>query len=299
MYSRKANLFPIRTVADLTGVNPITLRAWERRYGLIEPERTDSGHRLYSDEQIDLITRVVGLLERGMRIGQVKAHLEAQQANEHPDNQEHDTWLRYRNQMVAAVIQFDESRLEESYGEALASYPVNVVSEELLVPLLAELGDRWARGDGSVAEEHFFSCYLRSKLGARFHHRVRSHQGPKLLLACMPGDRHETGLLMFGLAANDAGFRIIMLGADMPLEELPAAVQKTGCDAIVLAGVQRASEATLKTDLPALVSKVSVPVMVGGRTSVEIHGALKKAGARPLGADIHKSIDTLRKTLTH
>lgn len=299
MYDRKANLFPIRTVADLTGVNPITLRAWERRYGLIEPERTESGHRLYSDEQIDLITRVVGLLERGMRIGQVKAHLDAQQSDIQSEDREHDTWLRYRNSMIAAVIQFDESGLEESYGEALASYPVDTVSERLLVPLLAELGARWARGEGSVAEEHFFSCYLRSKLGARFHHRVRSRQGPKLLLACLPGDRHETGLLMFGLAANDAGFRIIMLGADMPLEELPAAAKKTGCDAIVLAGIQKASDAILKKDLPALVAEAPVPVMVGGRTSVETHGALRKSGAKPLGADIHNSIETLRKTLTH
>ena len=137
-------LYPIRTVADLTEVNAITLRAWERRYGLFEPIRKASGHRLYTQAHIDLITRVVGLLDRGMRIGQIKAQLDAEKKALNDDNVAKDIWSRYVDRMIAAVIRFDERGLEETYGDALALYPIDTVTEKLLMPLLAELGRRWA-----------------------------------------------------------------------------------------------------------------------------------------------------------
>jgi DNA-binding transcriptional MerR regulator len=291
-------VYPIRTVSDLTGVNAITLRAWERRYGLFEPIRKASGHRLYTQEHIDLINRVVGLLERGMRIGQVKPYLEADQArSEGETERDGDAWSRYLNHMVASVIQFDEAGLEETYGEALSLYPVEAVTENLLTPLLRELGRRWEQGEGSVAEEHFFAFYMRNKLGARFHHRVRTRRGPTLLLACLPGDRHETGLLLFALAANEAGFVTVMLGADMPLDELPAAARKTRCEAIVLSGMVRPAARTMNTELPTLVAQAGVPVFIGGRVSVIEHDQFKRVGAGPLGTDVAKGIRQVARKL--
>ena len=279
--------FPIGTVADLTGVNAITLRAWERRYELFEPVRKTSGHRLFTQAHIDLIIRVVGLLDRGIRIGQVKAHLEAQ--NNETDGQSskpRNYWKRYLDNMIAAVIRFDEAGLEEAYGCALALHPENNVTEKLLVPVLKELGRRWVEGEGSVAEEHFFGFYLRNKLGARFHHRHRPGGGPVLLLACMPGDRHETGLLLFALAASNMGYQTILLGADMPLEELPAAARKTACEAIVLSGLVAPTPDIVDQQLPRLISKVEVPVFLGGRASVVAHNDLLKAGIHTLGTDL-------------
>jgi len=294
-----SGLYPIGTVSELTGVNAITLRAWERRYGLFEPVRKASGHRLYNQQHIALINRVLGLLERGMRIGQVKAHLDAEQARAEADiDAPRGLWRRYLERMVAGVVQFDEAALEETYGEALAVYPVNTVTDELLTPLLMELGRRWEDGEGTVAEEHFFGCYLRSKLGARFHHRVRAQDGPKLLLACLPGDRHETGLLLFALAANDAGYHTIVLGADMPVHEVPAAARKTGCAAIVLSGLIAPSAATLKNDLADAIGRCDVPVFVGGRASVNVYDALKRAGAEPLGTDVDTGLTRMSEILS-
>jgi len=293
-----SGLYPIGTVSELTGVNAITLRAWERRYGLFEPVRKASGHRLYTQQHIDLINRIVSLLERGMRIGQVRAHLDAEQARaEEGTGTTQAVWQRYLERMLAGVVQFDERALEETYGEALAIYPVKTVTEELLTPLLMELGRRWEDGEGSVAEEHFFGCYLRSKLGARFHHRVRAEGGPKLLLACLPGDRHETGLLLFALAANDAGYHTIVLGADMPLEELPAAARKTGCAAIVLSGLVAPSAATLTNGLSTCVARCGVPVFIGGRASVDAYDALKRAGTEPLGTDLEIGLSRMGEIL--
>ena len=295
--SAETALYPIRTVSELTGVNAITLRAWERRYGLFEPVRKASGHRLYTQAHIDLITHAVGLLDRGMRIGQIKAQLEAESANPTGEAIVEGLWKRYLNRMVSAVIQFNEAGLEEVYGEALALYAIDDVTDKLLTPLLTELGRRWEQSEGSIAEEHFFCFYLRNQLGARFHHRVKSQNGPKLLMACLPGDRHETGLLLFALAANMAGYCTISLGADMPLEELPAACRKTGCQAIILSGLLLPEFETLEKRIPALTAGTEVPVFLGGRASVETYDQLKRANVIALGTNVSKALDRLQKVI--
>lgn len=293
-------LFPIRTVSELTGVNSITLRAWENRYGLIEPVRKSSGHRLYTQEHIDLINRVVGLLDRGMRIGQVSAALlsEAEDSSVTSEDRD-DHWKRYINGMIASIIRFDEDGLERIYGDALSHYPVRVVTEKLLTPLMRELGERWYSGNGSIAEEHFFGFYLRNKLGARFHHRARNQVGPKLLLACLPGDMHEVGLLLFALEASDRGFQTVLLGANMPLNELPAAVTKTNSDAIVLAGVIEPAKTVVDTQLPELVKAVSVPVFIGGNITAKSFDSLRKTGLALIGTDIETGLKQISIALNY
>ena len=294
-----AGLFPIRTVSELTGVNAITLRAWETRYGLIEPIRKPSGHRLYTQEHIDLINRVVGLLDRGMRIEQVNAEtLSGVTVDGDPAEDTQNQWQRYINGMIAAIICFDESALERIYGEALSHYPVRVVTEKLLAPLLKELGDRWMTKKGSVAEEHFFGFYLRNKLGARFHHRSQSQTGPRLLLACLPGDLHEIGLLLFALEACDHGFQTVLLGANMPLDELPAAVNKTKSAALVLSGVIEPERSVIEEQLPWLVRELSVPVFFGGSIAAGHFDSLKKSGMHLIGKDIDMGIKQIAKTLS-
>jgi len=292
-------LFPIRTVSELTGVNSITLRAWENRYGLIEPIRKASGHRLYTQEHIDLINRVVGLLDRGMRIGQVKAEVfsGSGSASSPVDEDRQNNWRRYINGMMAAVIRFDEHALERTYSDALSHYPVRLVTEKLLSPVLKELGERWVSRQGSVAEEHFFGFYLRNKLGARFHHRVQNQTGPKLLMACLPGDLHEIGLLLFALNASDHGFQTILLGANMPLEDLPDAVKKTASDALVLSGTIEPGEEIIRKQLPRLVEKLNIPVFLGGNVVASNFDELKKSGVLLIGTDIDTGIKQIKKCL--
>ncbi len=288
--------YPIGTVASLTGVSPITLRAWERRYGLVHPLRKPSGHRLYSREDIDLIHRVVALLEGGMRIGQVKDELIAETPEEE-QGEASTVWDSYRNEMIAAIVRFDERRLETAYGNALALHPVETVTRELLTPLLVELGERWQSGAGNIAEEHFFAFYLRNTLGARFHHRQRDTTGRKILAACLPGEHHEIGLLLFGLAAHQAGFRLVLLGADMPLSDIPLAAAKSDCEAIVLSGSIKPEATVIEADLPRLVNETNLPVLIGGLTSVNNHDAISRAGAIPLGSDINQGLRHLMDIL--
>ncbi|WP_455233849.1 MerR family transcriptional regulator [Thiogranum longum] len=291
-------LFPIRTVATLTGVNPVTLRAWERRYNLIRPQRTPKGHRLYTEQDIELIKRVLQLLEQGISIGQVKPLL-AQQAPGPAAvaTATPDTWQQYQDRMLTAIEHFDETTLDSVYNDALSLYPVDLVNRRLTTPLLQRLGERWTTRAAGVAEEHFFSVYLRNKLGTRIHHINQRSHGPLLLIACLPGEFHEVGMLFFALAAANVGYRVLLLGANMPLDQLPAVLQQRPCAAIVLSGSAKPARGLLTDQLPALVNAVEIPVFVGGITAASHTKAVAAAGAISLGTDIQGGLQRIADAL--
>lgn len=291
----QAEFYPIRTVATLTGVNPITLRAWERRYGLVKPTRTPTGHRVYTRADIDTVHHILSLMENGIAIGQVREALAAKAAP--APKADKGPWAEARVRMAAAIEQFDEDRLEDVYNELLALHSIERVTREVLLPLLAELGERWRTRTGGIAEEHFLGVYLRNKLGARIHHRSRAVTGPKLLVACLPGEQHEIGLLLFALAAHERGYRLVLLGADMPLAEMGYAARRAQADAIVLSGSIEPSAGLLAHELPQLVRTSGVPVFVGGRSSVRGRDQIVAAGADPLGADIAAGLRRLGEVL--
>jgi DNA-binding transcriptional MerR regulator len=290
-------LYTIGTVSKLTGVGAITLRAWERRHGLIQPIRKESGHRLYTRRHIDQINRITALTQQGMRISQIRPEMLESSTPAGGEGGHSDIWQGYLNSMIAAVISFDEDRLEEIYNEALSLYPIGTVTQLLLTPLLVELGLRWASGEGSVAEEHFFAFYLRNKLGARYHHRPRGNRGPKLLLAGLPGEHHEVGLLLFALAAHEKGYQIIPLGPNMPLADLPSVARKKKCRAIVLSGAIEPLKAVTEKQLPELVAAADVPVLVGGLSSVYGCDAINRSGAEALGRDINHGLERIDELL--
>jgi DNA-binding transcriptional MerR regulator len=293
-------LYTIGTVSKLTGVGAITLRAWERRYRLIQPVRKDSGHRLYTRTHIDQINRITALTQKGMRISQIRPEMLASEAAAALDGEaDADHWRDHLNGMLAAIIAFDEERLEEIYNEALSLYPIGLVTRKLLTPLLIELGLRWeGEGDGIIAEEHFFAFYLRNKLGARYHHRPRGNRGPLILLAGLPDEYHEFGLLLFALAAHESGYRLLPLGANMPLAELGTVARKKHCAAIVLSGAIEPSRETLTRSLPELATRSPVPVLVGGLSSVYACDAISRAGAEALGRDIEHGLQRLGELLS-
>jgi len=291
-------LYTIGTVSKLTGVGAITLRAWERRYGLIQPVRKESGHRLFTRAHIDQINRITALTQQGMRISQIRPEmLESDPISESGEGEEKSVWKEYLNGMIAAIISFDEDRLEEIYNEALSLYPIGLVTSKLLTPLLIELGLRWESGEGGIAEEHFFAFYLRNKLGARYHHQSRGNSGPLILLAGLPGEYHDIGLLLFSIAAFETGYRVLSLGANMPLEELALIARKRNCKAIVLSGAIEPSKDVLSKALPKLVKETTVPVLVGGLASVYACDQINQSGAEALGRDIGHGMSRMAEIL--
>ena len=281
-------LFPIRTVARLTGVNPITLRAWERRYNLIHPQRTPKGHRLYTQQDIERIKEMVKLLDQGISISQAKPLLDrpASQTLSVSTSDTSDVWQNYQEKMLRAVERFDEQALDTSYNDALSLYPVDIVNVRLTVPLLRLLGERWQEREAGIAEEHFFSFYLRNKLTTRIHHMNQRSGGSLLLLACLPGEYHDIGLLLFALAAVNQGYRVLLLGANTPLEQLAKVVEKRTCEAVILSGSSRPVRGLFDIGLPQLVGSIEVPVFIGGRTAAIHQEKIEKAGALCLGENI-------------
>jgi DNA-binding transcriptional MerR regulator/methylmalonyl-CoA mutase cobalamin-binding subunit len=295
----QSEYFPMRTVSAITGVNPVTLRAWERRYGLIVPTRTAKGHRIYSQNDIDLINRILGLLDRGISIGQASHSLGKNTVESAARQQEQDNpWLAYQERAIDAVLHFDENRLDSIYNQALALYPIDIVTERLLIPVLITLGKRWEDAEGSISEEHFFGAFMRNKLGARFHHRHKKTSGKKLLVCCLPGEHHEIGVMLFSLAAHDHGYRLVYLGPNMPLQELATTARRAGCDAIVLSGSVTPQKALLARELPRLVNDAGCPVFMGGASSVRCSDAIEQAGAVPLGSDIRTSMKRIEQGLS-
>lgn len=297
-------LVPIRTVSSLTGVNSVTLRAWERRYDLIKPIRTPKGHRLYTMADVELLNRVVALLNNGMAIGQARQVLDASKSD--PDSaptaeaeRDFDPWRDYQSRLLRATVEFDGDTLNDIYTEVLSLYPVDIATRRLIVPLLRELGERWARGAGSIAEEHFFSMFLRNKLGARFHHLARNPLGPKLLAACLPGEHHEVGLLLFALAALDRNYRVVLLGPNTPLAELPPVVERAAIQAVVLSGSTEVGPKMVEDDLPRLCRSLAIPVFVGGQIAGRHADALAGAGAITLGEDLNAALRRIDAALNH
>lgn len=300
-------LFPIRGLAERTGVGQSTLRAWERRYGLLKPQRTPKGHRLYTEADADLVRRVVKLLESGNSISAVaKAVLADPEALENMSAEEQQAsaptlnngvWKDYLQRTLTAIEAFNPAQLDNIYNEASSLYPLDLVSNELIEPVLALLGQRWRERDTGIAEEHFFSAWLRNKLGARLHHATAAASGRTLILACVPGHRHEVGILLFALAALGRGYRVVYLGADMPLEPLPSVVQRAEASGVILSGGRELDPETTIASLRAIIPALQCPLFVGGPITERYETALEQIGAISIGSRFSPALERVAATI--
>ncbi len=284
-------LFPISVVSEATGVPAVTLRAWERRYGFLNPHRTETGRRLYSVEHIGLIRRVLGLLDSGVSVGRVEAILRGEGQGTTAVGE--TAWERYRANMAEAIQSFDERRLDGIYNEALAYYSIELVTRELIIPILGQLGDTWNNKTTGIAEEHFFSLYIRNKLGSRWHHGEPPASGRRVLACCLPGDLHEYGLMLFALSARSRGLDLTLLGANMPLESLPEVVTRIRAAAVVLSSTVEPGWQVIERDIRSLVSGMSVPVFVGGAGVAQKSAALEAVGAVPVGSQLSAGVEAI------
>jgi len=240
----------------------------------------------------------VGLLDQGIPISQAKTVLEQRHVlRESRSAQMPNVWDRYLQETIAVVGRFDEAAIDDIYSEALSLYPVDEVMRLLVVPTLHELGRRWQDAEGSIAEEHFYTVYIRNRLGARLHHGMKTMAGKQLLIACLPGEYHELGIIMFALSAQAQGFRALLLGANMPLDELVTVVDRSGSVAVVLSGSFPDNFEPCCVALTNLVEQLQVPVFVGGHVSVIYNDSISKAGAIAVGEDVPRSLRLIKDVL--
>ncbi|MHC8290676.1 MerR family transcriptional regulator [Pseudomonas sp. XS1P51] len=233
----REELFPIREVARLTGVNPVTLRAWERRYGLIQPTRTESGHRLYSMGDIERVRSILGWIERGVavsKVGKILARVAPLQALSHiiPNELVQADYAQWQQQVQAAVSAFDETLLEQVYGQIFSSYPLTVVFQDILIPLWKQLLQRH-EAFGQASEWFFFDGFLRSRVLQRLL-LVRVMQ-PRRVIVCALNDQcRELELLLTALFLSSVDSAIQVLAIGQPFDELTLVCERIKPQALVL-----------------------------------------------------------------
>jgi methanogenic corrinoid protein MtbC1 len=215
-------------------VTPDVLRAWERRYSLLRPERSKGGYRLYSPKDEDRVRAMVRQLEAGVPAGEAaRLVLEGGGASEIA-GPSLDT---LKGELRQALDCFDDARAQAVLDTLITELSFEAIARQVILPYLRDLGDRWERGEASVAQEHFASIVLRGRLLALARGWDRGG-GPRALLACAPGERHDLGLIVFGLALRQHGWRITYLGADTPVETLAAAMRELSPAAVILTALR-------------------------------------------------------------
>jgi len=225
----------IGELSKRSGVSPHVLRAWERRYGLLRPARSSGGLRLYSADDLDRVRRMREHLGQGIAAAEAAALVSGSAAAAAPAGPAFGPEAARRD-LGAALESFDEARANALIDGLLAVASIDVFLRDVLLPYLHELGERWERGEASIAQEHFASNVLRGRLLGLGRDWGRGI-GPRALLACLPGEEHELGLIAFGLALRSRGWRIAYLGADTPLETLENAAGALEPDVIAVSAV--------------------------------------------------------------
>lgn len=289
-------LYPIREVSRLTGVNAVTLRAWERRYGLIKPKRTPKGHRLYAREDIERVEQVLQWLNRGVPVSQVRALLDHTETAAAPTPDISD-WPSQRAQLTAAVESLDQNRLEALFSQSLALYPAPLCVAALWEPVVRELEEGWIGQLGDMLQRRHLEAFLRTRIGIRLFHANPVAPGPTLLLMPAPDDTNSLWVLLTALVASDHGYRVRLFDAPLPLGELPLAVARVAADGLLLAGGQAGKAELIRHQLPQLAEQLALPLCLCGPVA-RIHAAeLASSRVELLGDDLGMAMTNLKALL--
>lgn len=316
-----ADLHPIRVVARRTGLTPDVLRAWERRYGAIQPSRTGN-RRLYNDadvERLRLLRRAAGA---GRRIGQISTlstaalqelvsgderAMESEPApersrpagSEKSETAEEQQLGAVRDECLGAVNDLDAVRLEAALARAMVSFGQGAAVEKIALPLMQEIGSRWHEGTLRVAHEHLASAVVRSFVGEMGNGRDRTAGGPVLVIATPTGQRHEFGALAAVTVAASRGWQVMYLGPDLPADEIAAAVGMKGASAVALSIVYPADDPSLDRELKKLrrLLPAGTAILVGGRAAQGYEATLQSIQAIRASdmQGFRASLDALRR----
>jgi DNA-binding transcriptional MerR regulator len=226
----------IGVLSARTGVSEDLLRAWERRYGLLRPERTAGGFRLYSEDDLHRVTTMTALLRDGMSAAQAAETVVGGRGPVPALAPQRAPLTAAREALRAAVRSFEESAMETAIDQLVATVDIDVAIREVLLPTLVEIGTAWAAGELTVAQEHLAVGVLRARLMA-LGRGWDAGFGPRALLACPEGELHDVSLVMFGLALRRRGWRVTFLGANTPIADLEQARKAIAPDLTVLFAV--------------------------------------------------------------
>ena len=252
------------------GVSDHVLRAWERRYGVLRPVRTAGGFRLYSEADLDRVRRMQAYLAQGLSAAEaaraaVDGEAPAGTGAGGTGAAHRDGLTDAAATLAAALDEFDEPAAHAVLDRLLATLTVETVLRDVVLPYLRALGDRWERGEVSVAQEHFASNLIRGRLAGLARGWGHGH-GPRAILACVPDELHDIALLAFGIVLNRNGWRIEYLGANTPLDDLIRMAHAQRPDLMVLVGTTPERFDGLTDDLVRLARVAPIALAGAGAT---------------------------------
>ncbi len=266
--------YPIRAVSRLTGIGIDTLRAWERRHGAVTPTRDDRG-RLYTDADIARLRLLRDAVEHGHTIGRLAGLTDAE-LRHLADTAGVSTVSEVAptrrtpvdtTALTAALQKYDATAIDQQISRLASVLPPLELLRDVLMPVLARVGDDWHRGPARIAHEHLMSATIRNILGSFLRLYARPEASARLLFATLAGERHEIGTLGAAMLAASSGLGVAYLGPDLPAREIVESVTPAGAQVLVLGltatSAGKASERELRTivrDLPK-----EVELWAGGR----------------------------------
>jgi DNA-binding transcriptional MerR regulator len=280
-----SNQYSIKAAAVATGLSVETLRAWERRYGIVEPKRDPSGHRVYTGMDVARLRRLRETTNRGHPIGKI-AHLSDAELNSllvdrHEDHPNVAAAQALGTRILAAIEKFDLEECDQAIAMAFALLPVGDVISEVLSPVLREVGERWHRGEFSIGQERLVSSAVRRQISGLLNTYNSMARGAPIVFATVSGEPHELGILMFAALAASRKWRTCYLGADLPPAEISNFATRVEATAVAVSlvlpdNLERSIEKlhTLRAGLPR-----SVEIWIGGAASFYVDPALFPAGS--------------------
>ena len=284
-----APIYNLKAVVQETGLKSDTLRAWERRYGLPSPERTASGHRLYSLRDINTIKWLVARQQEGLTIkravelwhqiehesgdplnnnGPLAAELDVSRVRppatvQAPLEPSDNTLGELRRSWVNACLQFDEPTAEHMLVQAFSLFPTELVCVQVLQRGLAEIGQGWHQGRITAQQEHFASALAIRRLEAMLASTPTPYQPGRILVGCPPEEEHTFAPLMLALMLRRRGYDVIYLGANVPLRSIEATIMSTNPELVILSAQQLFTAATM-LEMAALFVGQGIPLAYGG-----------------------------------
>jgi DNA-binding transcriptional MerR regulator/methylmalonyl-CoA mutase cobalamin-binding subunit len=261
------------------GVSVELLRAWERRYGVPRPERTANGRRLYTHDDERAVGAMRTALARGLPAAEA-ARVAATAQWEAPRVDGDGELSAITNRLRDALARYDDGRAQEELDRLFGAYTVDTAIATVILPLLEEVGTRWAADEIGVEQEHFASHVIHGRL-LSLGRKWDSGHGPRALLACPPGELHTMGLLCFGLALRSRGWRITYLGADTPVHGILEVASVVDPARIVLSSVDGGVLTRAAESLAPIAAKHRLAIAGAGATP----GHARRLGAELLGGD--------------
>lgn len=303
-------MYTIKRASEMVGVPVATLRAWQRRYRVVEPRRSDSGYRLYSAADIAKLRSMQALVASGWSPKEaaavvsddsdLKAERDDLERNQPPRSRSSPRATAQTLDLVAAAAALDPSAVTQLLDERFATGSFEHVVDGWLLPELDRLGMAWAEGGLTVAGEHMAAGAVQRRLSASFDAAaVDGARSPLLLTGLPPGCRHELGILAFATAARRQGLAVVHLGSDLPLADWLTAAERHRPDAIVLAAPTPSDVAPVLEIIEGI-STGRMLVAIGGRHQDEVVAAAIRLGhpaALALGHSVSRAAALLRDRL--